>query len=136
MLRPFAQRFGPGFQERAQEAVRCYGAHAYLACCVMCGAATESIVLAIAIAKRDEETVLAAYRTAQGRSRVENMIIGQASKGMQTEFKNYTVLLKYWRDEAAHGRKSDISDNEAFTSLAILLRFAHYAHDHWGDLTV
>jgi hypothetical protein len=101
----------------------------------MCGAATESIVLAIAIAKHDEETVLKTYRTAQGRSRVENMIIGQASKSVQTEFKNYTVLLKYWRDEAAHGKQSDISDNEAFTALAILLRFAHYAHDRWDELT-
>lgn len=38
MLKPFQSRLGPGFSERAQEAVRCYGAHAYLACCAMgCG---------------------------------------------------------------------------------------------------
>src|SRR5262249_52722833 len=47
------QRFGQGFQERAQEAVKCYGANAFLACCAMCGAAAESIVLTLAIALRD-----------------------------------------------------------------------------------
>ena len=49
LLAPFRDRFGPGFNERAQQAVRCYGAHAYLACCAMCGAAAESILLALAI---------------------------------------------------------------------------------------
>ena len=76
MVKPYQVRFGPGFYERAQEAVRCYGAHAYLACCVMCGASAESILLAIAIAKKgDEEEVLRLYATAQGRSRVENNIV-------------------------------------------------------------
>ncbi len=46
MLNPYKERFGAGFHERAQQAVRCYGAHAYLACCAMCGAASESILLA------------------------------------------------------------------------------------------
>ena len=41
LLAQYAQRFGEGFQQRSQEAVRCYGAHAYLACCAMCGAAAE-----------------------------------------------------------------------------------------------
>jgi hypothetical protein len=35
MISPFRTRFGEGFHSRAQEAVRCYGAHAYLACCTM-----------------------------------------------------------------------------------------------------
>src|SRR5262245_10557800 len=48
MLAPF-KGFGPGFLERAQEAVRCYGAHAYLACCALCGAEAESLLLAAAI---------------------------------------------------------------------------------------
>jgi len=33
LLAPYRDRFGLGFHERAQQAVRCYGAHAYLACC-------------------------------------------------------------------------------------------------------
>lgn len=44
MLAPHRKRFGPSFQERAQEAIRCYGAHAYLACCTMCGAAAETYI--------------------------------------------------------------------------------------------
>jgi hypothetical protein len=51
MLAQHQSRFGAGFQSRGQEAVRCYGAHAYLACCVMAGAAGESILLSTAIAK-------------------------------------------------------------------------------------
>lgn len=52
MLEPHRDRYGPGFYERSQEAIRCYGAHAYLACCVMCGAAAEAILLAATIRPR------------------------------------------------------------------------------------
>jgi hypothetical protein len=67
MLAPYQQRFGPSFQERAQEVIRCYGAHAYLACCTMCGAAAEPIFLATAIAKENEDTVLRQYSALGGR---------------------------------------------------------------------
>lgn len=134
MLKPFHDVFGPGFYERAQQAVRCYGAHAYLACCAMCGAAAESIFLATAIKKKSEEEVLKTYSSSQGRSRVENIIIGKAKGQTQREFRAFTVLLKYWRDEAAHGKVSGISDNEAYTSLALLLRFAHFVKDNWDEL--
>jgi hypothetical protein len=134
MLAPFQEHFGPQFYERAQEAVRCYGAHAYLACCTMCGAAAESILLATAIAKRDERTVLDAYNTARGRSRVENMVIGQAHEQLRREFLGFLALLKYWRDAASHGGSLRIGDNEALTSLAFLLRFAAFVRDHWDGL--
>jgi hypothetical protein len=135
MLAPHRHRYGGGFQERAQEAIRCYGAHAYLACCAMCGAAAESILLATAIAKTDEQTVLKEYATAGGRRRVENIIIGKARQQLQEEYRGYTTLLKYWRDEAAHGKPSGITDNEAYTALALLLRFATFVSDHWDTLT-
>lgn len=136
MLKPFHNRFGSGFYERGQQAVRCYGAHAYLACCAMCGAAAESIMLAIAIAKdNDEGAVLKTYSSANGRSKIENMIIGKAVKPLQINFKGFTELIKYWRDEAAHGKVSNIGDNEAFTSLAMLLRFANYVNEYWDELT-
>ena len=135
MLEPYRVRFGPGFYERSQEAVRCYGAHAYLACCAMCGGASESIILATAIAKSNEEKVLKVYASANGRSRVENMIIGQASEFLKREYRGYSSLIKYWRDESAHGKVSGISDNEAYTSIALLLRFAKFADDNWDALT-
>jgi hypothetical protein len=83
MLSPYRQRFRPSFQERAQEAIRCYGAHAYLACCTMCGAAAESILLATAIAKTDEATVLGQYNRSSGRRQIENLILGQARQELR-----------------------------------------------------
>jgi hypothetical protein len=113
ILAPYRERFGPSFQERAQEAIRCYGGHTYLACCTMCGAAAEAILLATAIAKADEATVLKEYNTAGGRRRVENIILGKARQGLRDEYVGYMTLLKYWRDQAAHGKASGLKDNEA-----------------------
>jgi hypothetical protein len=136
MMEPLSRRFGPGFHERSQEAVRAYGAHAYLACCVMCGAAAESVLLATAIAKKqDEESVLRMYRTANGRRQVENLVIGKAIEQLQRELRGLTPLLKYWRDEAAHGTPSKISENEAYTSLAMLLRYAMFIDKNWKALS-
>lgn len=134
MLAPLVKRFGPGFYERAQEAVRCYGAHAYLACCAMCGAAAESILLAASIAKRGEEHVLKTYASAAGRSRVQKDLLAHVTEVLRQEFSNLSILLSYWRDEAAHGRKSGIADNEAFTSLALLLRLAKFVDENWKAL--
>ncbi len=135
MLDAFTPRFGLAFKERGQEAVRCYGAHAYLACCAMCGAATESIFLAVAIEKEGDETkVLKEYLSGGGRGRVEKKILGQQPPAIAEEFRAYTMLLKYWRDAAAHGNASGIEDNQAYTSLAMLLRFAHFVADRWDDL--
>lgn len=135
LLEPFRSRFGPGFHERAQEAIRCYGAHAYLACCAMCGAAAESVLLATASSKKSEVDVFKLYTSGSGRGRVEKLVIGQAPEQIRREFLGFTLLLKYWRDEAAHGRASSIKDNEAYTSLALLLRFAGFVHEHWKVLT-
>lgn len=102
----------------------------------MCGAAAESILLATAIAKTgDEQKVLAAYSTAKGRASVENMVIGQATDNLKREFQGLTSLLKYWRDAAAHGQASTISDNEAYTSLALLLRYGTFVSEKWQELT-
>lgn len=135
MLAPFQARFGAAFNERAQEAIRCYGAHAYLACCAMCGAAAEAIFLATAMAKGDEQTTLRDYMGSGGRKKIENRILGQARQALAAEFNGYTGLLKYWRDQAAHGKTLGIGDNEAMTSLAMLLRFANFTSDNWAELT-
>lgn len=135
MIAPYRDRFGPGFHERAQEAIRCYGAHAYLAACAMCGAAAESILLAAAIAKEgDEEEILKTYASHGGRGRLEKKLLGQAKDWVKREFSGFATLLKYWRDEAAHGHRSGIDDNEAYTSLALLLRFASFVDEQWQEL--
>jgi len=134
LLKPFDSRFGPGFFERGQQAHRCYSALAYLACCAMCGAAAESILLALANAKKDERDVLKDYGSRGGRGRVENLVLENAGEDLKKEFRGYTGLLKYWRDEASHGRESGIGEIEAFTSLQSLLRLAQCANDHWEEL--
>lgn len=134
MLAPFKSKFRDQFYERAQEGVRCYGAHTYLACCTMCGAAAESILLAAAIAKGDGPSILKMYNSAQGRSRVERFLVGQAPEQVRRELQGFLGLLKYWRDEASHGGASRIGDNEALTSLAFVLRFAAFVRDNWDDL--
>jgi hypothetical protein len=77
---------------------------------------------------------LSQYNTSGGRRRVENLIFGKARQELRDEYVSYMTLLKYWRDQAAHGKLSDIKDNEAYTSLAILLRFAIFVSENWGEL--
>jgi len=136
MLAGFRSSFGDGYFQRAQEAIKCYSATAYLSCCAMCGAATESILLRLAIEKNgDEATVLKMYRSASGRQRVENLVLTGANAMLATTFRNLTDLLKYWRDDASHGTASEISEFEAYEAIARLLRFAHFAEDHRAELT-
>lgn len=78
--------------------------------------------------------VQTAYRGASGRSRVENMILGQARSQIRDEYHGYMSLLKYWRDAAAHGGLAGINDNEAYTSLNLLLRLALFADQKWDEL--
>ncbi len=135
LLKPFQEKFGAGFFKRAQEAIKCYRAGAHLACCAMCGAAAESILLAIAVRRKNEEDVLKIYASAGGRSRVEKFVIGKSREQLQRRFHGYCDLLYYWRDEAAHGRASSISDDEAYVALQSVLRFAQFANEYWEDLT-
>ena len=53
---------------------------------------------------------------------------------VQDEFRSQAGLLKYWHDAAAYGRRAGITDNEAYTSLALLLRFAQFVNDRWDGL--
>ena len=77
----FRDQLGDGYFQRAQEAARSHFATAYLASCAMSGAAAESILLRVAIAKEaDEKQVPQTYRSANGRKRVENLIVGQLSR--------------------------------------------------------
>lgn len=132
----FAEQFGSAFLQRATEAAHCHASGVYLACCAMCGAAAESILLAVAIAKvGDEASVLAAYRTAGGRQKVINTIIGKARPAIAESFRSATNLLSYWRDDAAHGLASTISEIEAHDALARLLRFAQFTADQWDELS-
>ena len=136
MFDKLSSQFGTGFLQRATEAVRCHTFGAYLGCCAMCGAAAESILLAVAIAKSgDARTTLKAYQAASGRRRVVENVVRQARPGIADPFKSATGLLSYWRDAAAHGLASTISEVGAHEALSRLLRFAQFANDNWDELT-
>jgi hypothetical protein len=101
----------------------------------MCGAAAESILLCLAIAKtQDEERVLRDYRGANGRAKMENLLLGQADASTRDAFAGFLGLLKEWRDESAHGIATDIDANDAAIALDLLARFGFYADRHWDRL--
>lgn len=131
----FADQLGQGFSQRAQEAVRCHSNNTFLACCAMCGAAVESILLAVAIAKNgDEERILTMYRAANGRRRILDFVVGSKGPAIAGPFRSAAGLLGYWRDDAAHGLTSTISEIEAHEALARLLRFSQFVTDEWDAL--
>src|SRR5260221_8701303 len=72
LLSTHVARFGPGFLARGTEAVRCYSAHAFLASCAMCGAAAESILLALAGERVGPEKGPTIYQGASGRRSVQD----------------------------------------------------------------
>ncbi len=136
LFETLSKPLGRGFQQRATEAATCHALGCYLASCAMCGAAAESILLSVAIAKiGDEATVLKTYLSSQGRKRTINSIIHGAVPALADPFKAATSLLSYWRDEAAHGAVSEISEIEAHTALGRLVRFAQFTCDNWAELT-
>jgi hypothetical protein len=114
LFHKLGKNFGADFSQRASEAARCHSSGTYLASCAMCGAAAEAILLSVAIAKiGDEDAVLAEYKTASGRTRVVKRIVGTLRESLASQFRSATGLLNYWRDEAAHGATSTISEIEA-----------------------
>ena len=132
----FAKSLPPLRSICAQEAVKCYIAQAHMACCAMCGAAAESILLSAAIAKSgDEEAVLKEYQTAAGRGRVEKRLLGNVKADTRRRFETLTDLLNYWRDTSSHGRTVARSDLESFDALSRLLRFSLFVDERWDELT-
>jgi|GEM_PF-6009988 len=75
-LEPYEAKFKVGFYQRSMEAVACYNSNNFLACCVMCGGAAESILLNLAIEKEgDEAKVLKEYKKSAGRKWIEDKIL-------------------------------------------------------------
>jgi len=91
--------------------------------------------VATLIGIRNEDRVLKTYRAATGRSRIENIVIGQATEDLKRGLQGLTNLLKYWRDEASHGSATNITDNQAYVSLSLLLRYSMFVSDNWKELT-
>lgn len=132
----FTRVFGPGFGQRAVEGVKCYRTANYLAACAMVGAAAESIILALAIAKSgDEARMMKTYQAAGGRARITSYIVGQSTRSAARQFEAALHILHFWRDDASHGAQTTISEVEAHAAISELLRLAQFASDHWDTLT-
>jgi hypothetical protein len=101
----------------------------------MCGAASESIILACAEAKVGPDEVEKAYRGATGRSKVTNLLVGQADKRLKDGIEHLGELLKYWRDNSGHGQAFEVDDNEAFMAIVILMRYSAFVSENWDALT-
>ena len=132
----YSQVFGEDFVERAHDAIKCYDAGAYLACCAMCGAACESIYLALAVAKSgDAVETLKMYRASDGRKRLKSTIEHGKAGGLIRTLDSGFNVLAYWRDMSAHGHKSNIGRDEASSALKTLLELSQLCSDRWIDLT-
>lgn len=135
LLASFRSSFGDAYYLRSQEALRCYRAQCYLACCAMSGAAAESIFLALVTEKLgDAHLVLTEYQRAKGRSWLLSNLEATQNSEVRRQLSLSADLLKYWRDSASHGAPSAIHEPEAFTALLILLRLAQFATDRWDEL--
>ena len=133
---PFQSRFGAGYHQRTQEAIKCRNAEAWLAACAMVGAAAESILLAVAIVKAgDEAQILKTYMASNGRKKTMDSMVGQAPDNIARPFRSGMNLLSYWRDNAGHGQAPSISSPEADQALRELLTLSQFSSDNWDDLT-
>ena len=131
-LRNYQGKFGDGFLQRAHEAAKCYQSAAWLACCAMCGAAAESALLAVAIRKvGNDQPAMRKYSDRDGRREIARLIFETATTQLRNQFDAAFNILSYWRDDAAHGRASTISELEAYDAFGRLLRLAAFASDNW-----
>lgn len=135
VLHQLKPQFGNGYAQRAAEAVSDWWTANYLSACTMAGAAAESILLAVAIAKvKDEKKVLSQYQSSSGRSRVLDRVVGNVPLEIANRFKNALGILSYWRDDAGHGMASNIGEIEAHEAISRLLRLAQFTSDYWDVL--
>lgn len=121
-------RFGDRFGQRSSEAVGTYRHRNYLASCAMSGAAAEAILLSIGFAKLGETDALKIYLGRSGRSQLQKAITPN------TQFSSALSIMSYWRDDAAHGRASEISELNAWAALTQLLQLAQFTEKHWTRL--
>ena len=132
----FSKIFGEGFHQRSQEAIACRFAQAWLACCVMCGAAAESVLLAMALGKlKDESAVLKIYEGRSGRHELTKVVCKGLPERTENSLKNFMGLLAYWRDDAAHGKPLEISQANSDEAVRQLLHLCQWSKKNWAEIT-
>ena len=134
-LKSHVGRFGDVYEGRAVEALRCYHAHCFYASCVMCGAAAEAILLKLASKKTGDgaeaERLLA---TAKGRDKLIATLKQQKNSHLQKSLDQFTNLVAYYRDDAAHATQEPIDEDGAHLAIMTLLRLARFGDDRWDDV--
>jgi hypothetical protein len=81
------------------------------------------------------ESAIQTYTGKSGRSKTENLVIGQAKAFLRQSLHPLFGLISYWRDQAAHGAESGVNRNEALTALRSLFYYAKLVHENWQELT-
>jgi hypothetical protein len=135
LLISYGNRFGPAFKQRITEANGCYRTLNYFAACAMAGAACESILLTVGTAKIGEKA-LRTYTGRDGRRLLIKEITANLSSSLKQPIETAASILSYWRDDAAHGYVTEITEFSAHDALSRLLRFAQFVDRNWDPLTV
>ena len=136
LLRPIADRIGASFLPRAAEAIGCYQAGLYMAACAMAGAASEAVLLDLAMAiGPDRDEVLRLYLGSQGRREVLRIVDGRARGYVRGTIKLLAQDLGFWRDGAAHGEEARWGEVQAGHAIQQLIRLAQIIDGNWRDLT-
>jgi hypothetical protein len=134
LLNSYGSRFGPAFTQRVAEANGCYRTMNYFAACAMAGAACESLLLAIGSAQIGEKT-LQTYFGRDGRRLLIKQISANSSSSLKQPIETAASILSYWRDDAAHGYVTEITEFSAHDALSRLLRFVQFVDRNWDQLT-
>lgn len=131
-LEPHARLFGEAFIERVVDAVTSHGAGAHLACCAMCGAAAETVLLALAIALGGPvEAVMNEYRASSGRRALMRRIRNGLPSTASSQIESYAKPLDYWRDAASHGLPARVLSGTAFQNLQLVRQLANFVAELW-----
>lgn len=135
LLCEFESNFGSDYATRAREAANSLNARCYLACCAMCGAAAESILLCLStemLGSRAEAERI--YYGKSGRDRLYKALTDQKAQGLQNTISSAFNILKHWRDESSHGASSSCGRDHAMEAIRILHSLAQTAKKDWAIL--
>lgn len=132
----YESKLGIVYRERALEAVNCYHANCFYACCVMAGASSEAILLELVTAKtNDRASAEKELRSAKGRQKLVDALKQQRNGLEQRVLDHFVDLSAYFRDDAAHGAGAPIDEMGAHLALMTLLRLARFSVERWAALT-
>jgi len=94
----------------------------------------ESILLAVGSAKIGDKS-LQIYFGRDGRRLLIKQITMNLSGSLKQPVETAASILSYWRDDAAHGYVTEITEFSAHDALSRLLRFAQFVDRNWDQLT-